>query len=396
MNRLGLPPRWRPLAALEYLSVMRSTLRVIRYARSWSAGGVPVDEREIAIDRGGEKVPATLLVPHPGGRRSRGRGREVQLPGWVALHGITRPGRAHPSILRFARALAATPAVVMIPEIPEWRELELAPEAAVPTIKAAILALDERPETLPGKTGLVGFSFGCPQALIAAADPLLRGHLAGVVGFGGYADLERTFRFQFTGEHEWKGVRRHLRPDAYGRWVIGANYITRLPGCEDARDVALGLKKLAIKAGDLQVESWDPVHEPVKIAAREEVAPERRALFDFFAPPAELEPDLEAGASLLSALARDVPPQVPLLDPVPFLEKIEAPVRLLHGRGDHLIPYTETLRLAESFPEGADVKTCITGLFAHSGNAPAQSLPSRLGEGASFFRALREIFSLTG
>jgi pimeloyl-ACP methyl ester carboxylesterase len=407
---------WRRKSARGYVGGMRSTIRALRYARSWVSGSPPAAEHEIVIDRRGEQVPATLFLP-VGPRRRRGererrerrtaRGAEAgavepllplegagDLPGWVVLHGITRPGRQHPTLLRFARSLASTGAAVLIPEIPEWRELELAPEAAVPTIKAAILALDARPETAPGRTGVIGFSFGAPQALIAAADPELKGHLAGVAGFGGYADVERTFRFQFTGEHDWDGTRYRTRPDPYGRWVVGANYITRIPGLEDAHDVGDALRELASAAGERQIASWDPVHEPVKRAAREGVDPRRRFLFDLFAPPAEEEPDREASADYVRAMAREVARGVPLLDPRPFLDKIEVPVRLLHGRDDHLIPFTETLRLRRDFPPDADVRVWITGLFAHSQGAQLASRLHGAREGLRFLRALRDVFAL--
>lgn len=363
-------------------------MKTLRFARSWVAGGPSVDEREIMIDRGGEQVPAILFLP-------RSRAFERRLPGWVVLHGITRPGRNHPSILRFSRSLASTGAAVLIPEVPEWTRLELAPEAAVPTIKAAILALDGRSETAPGRTGLIGFSFGAPQALIAAADPILRGHLAAVVGFGGYADIERAFRFQFTGRHEWNGQEYEpIRPDPYGRWVVGANYLTRLPGFEGAGDVARALRMLASAAGEKQIASWDPVHEPKKQAVREQVAPERRHVFDLFAPPADEEPDPEESEVFIRALAREARKNIPLLNPLPHLDRIEVPVRLLHGRNDHLIPFSESLRLHEGFPAGADVGVSITGLFSHSEGAQLSSYLHGVREAIRFGRALREVFDL--
>ena len=166
-------------------------VRSVRFARGWVSGRWDVDESEVELARDGTVVPGTLFLPP---------GRRGGLPGWVVLHGITRPGRLHPSLLRFARSVAATGAAVLVPDIPEWRALRLSPATVVPTIRASILALDARPETVPGRTGLVGFSFGAPTGIAAAAHPSMAGHLAGVVGFGGYCDLERTMRFQFTGQ----------------------------------------------------------------------------------------------------------------------------------------------------------------------------------------------------
>ncbi len=146
------------------------------------------------------------------------------------------------------------------------------------------------------RIGLVGFSFGSPQALAASAHPDVRDRLAGVVGFGGYCDLERTILFQLTGRHEWEGRVHHLRPDPYGRWIVAANYLTAVPGMEDADEVARGLRRLAALAGDRGVMSWDEQFDPVKKEIRARLGPGRhREVFDLFAPVSEQDGSGVAG-----------------------------------------------------------------------------------------------------
>lgn len=362
------------------------SLKALRFAWGWTTERVRVREIETEVAGGHGTLPATLYLP---AARSR------DLPGWVVLHGITRPGRAHPSLRRFARALASTPAAVLVPEIPEWRELHLSPERSVPTIRAAVLALDARPETLPGRTALAGFSFGAPQAIIVSTHPSLREHLHGVVGFGGYAELPRVLRFFFTGEHEWKGQSYLTRPDPYGRWLVGGNYLTLIPEHGDAEDVAGALLQLASAAGELQVASWDPSYDPLKEELRRTVAPARRHLFDLYAPPSDREPpggpEVDA---MVEALSRALDRASPLLDPRPYLADVPVPVLLVHGREDHLIPYTETLRLHEAFPPGIDVEAETTALFAHSGESGRGSLGRMGREGVHFLSILRKVLSL--
>lgn len=338
--------------------------RAIRFGRAWMRGGARVASSELSVDRGDDRVPATLYLPASGVGGSGGaRGG---LPGWVVLHGVTRPGRFHPSLVRFAESLAGTGAAVLVPEIPEWRELRLDPERAVPTIQAAVLSLDQRQETEPGRTGLLGFSFGAPQAIVASTDPRLDGHLAAVVGFGAYCDLVRTVRFQFTGRHEWKGRSRHLAPDPYGRWIVGANYLTDVPGHEDAGPVAEALHRLAREAGDRRLVAYDPAYDPLKRAARQGLPPGLRPLFDLFAPVDDHAPDAGLADALAVGLAEAARRRSPAVDPRPYLARVRVPVRLIHGLQDELIPYTESLRLEAAFPPGADVTAFVTGLFAHS------------------------------
>lgn len=358
------------------------TLRTLRFLRGWLSRKAPVEVGEVHVGRGDERLPATRLSH---------RTADASAPAWIALHGATRPGREHPELIRFARALAGSGAVVLIPEIREWQELRLAPERTVPVTRACVEHLERTQAATPG---LVGFSFGAPQAIRASAHPSLRGRLGGVVGFGAYCDLERTVRFGLDGVHERRGDRRRLEPDPYGRWVIAANYLTGVPGCRDAGDVAKALRRLASEAGERQIPADDPALLPLRRTLREEIAPDRRPVFDLFAPEpgADRDPgEVERLAREVAAAARE---QSPELDVRPHLEHVPCPVELIHGRDDRLIPFTETLRLREAFPEGARVRATITGLFSHSRESPMRAGVGLVREGWRFFRVLRRVLGL--
>ncbi|MEE8146372.1 MAG: hypothetical protein V3T24_02115, partial [Longimicrobiales bacterium] len=79
--------------------------------RSWLTGKADTSEYETLLNRGDREVPASVIVPRAASRK---------LPGWIVLHGLTRPGRFHPTLLRFVRALASSRAAVLIPQVPEW------------------------------------------------------------------------------------------------------------------------------------------------------------------------------------------------------------------------------------------------------------------------------------
>lgn len=359
--------------------------RALAFAWGWQTENPAVREEEVQVLREDGPTPGTLFVPE----RAKG-----PLPGWVVLHGMTRAGRRHSTLRRFVRAMSGSGAAVLIPEIREWKELKLAPEQVVDTIRASVLHLDDRPETEGGRTGVIGFSFGAPQALIASTDPVLRGHLAAVVGFGGYCDLEPVIRFLFTGVHEWEGTTYTLEPDPYGRWIVGGNHLDRTPGYRDAEDVSRALLELARRAGDMQVEAWKEVFDPIKEELESRVAPSRRDLFRTFAPPAGEPPDPETREELALALARTIRASSPLSEPTPHLDRIPVPVRLIHGREDRLIPFSETLRLARRFPANADVKVFLTGLFSHSRGGGVTGFVDPLRESYRFLRALAEIMRM--
>jgi len=365
--------------------MLRGFAKALRFQRGWNGAAPRVREMEVEIWVETAPVPATLYLPE---KASSG------LPGWVILHGITRPGRHHPTLLRFVRALAGSGAAVLVPEIREWTELRLAPERAAAILKASVLALADREETAQGRLGAMGFSFGAPQVLMAGANPELSPHLSVVVGFGGYADLEKTLSFMFLGEHELDGEAYSVDPDPYGRWVVAGNYLPAAPGFEEATDVAEALIRLAKAAGDAQVGAWEDVYDGLKEKLESEIHPARREIFRALAPTTGTPAPRDLTERLVPALTQAAQEESARQDFMSDLADIRVPVRLIHGRQDHLVPFTETLRLARSFPPGADVRTYITGLFSHSQSDGGGDILRQMADRVRFLHMMSEILGL--
>jgi len=367
--------------------MLDSIFPTLRFARGWLRPPTGLRHRDIRVapDDGSDSVAATLVDPPAKG----------PLPGWVVLHGITRPGRDHPSLLRFVRALASSGTRVLVPEVREWTQLDFAPERAQAIIRGAVDHMAADPFTEPGGVALAGFSFGAPQALVVGADPAFRNRLRGVVGWGGYSDLARTFLFQLTGQHGYGGKEYRQRPDPYGRWIVGANCLTLAPEFREATPVADALRAMAMDAGDRQVMAWDPSMERIRLQLRTGLPRSLRGLFDLFAPADNDLPDPEAARSIVERL---VPPgrrEHPLLEPIRLIEGMHVPVHLLHSRSDQLIPFTETRAMADALSRRApDLSWDLTGLFAHSGGPGEGGLLSRLGEGARFAGVLGRVLSI--
>ena len=340
---------------------------------------------ETEIARDGAPVPATLVLP------TRRRGA---LPGWIALGGLSRMGRFHPQLMRFAKSLASTGAAVLVPEIPEWRRLRVTPGVAAPTIRGCVDWLRTCSEVRPGKVGLIGFSFGAPQVAVAGSREDLADHVAGIVLFGSYCCLDRTIRCALTGEHEWDGARYELSPDPYGRWVLGWNHLTDIPGYEDAHDVAAALHQLAYAASGQRIPAWEPYHDRMIEQLGSALPMKRRRLFDLFATPSSAaRPEREECLALAERLVEACRRMEPLLEPASELARVSLPTRLFHGRGDRLIPFTEGMRLMASLPDRARQGLTVTGLFNHSADRSAGSLIDRAREGMTFFRALRGVIN---
>lgn len=362
-----------------------STYRVARYARAWLTAPSRFAEQEVTLSRRGTAIPATVVAPPD---------RAEPLPSWVVLHGVTRRGRAHEQLVRFTRALVSTGTVAIVPEVPEWREFSLAPELALPTIEAAVAGLRETGWARDAPVGVFGFSFGAPHAISASASPTLGEAVSGCVAFGGYCSLQRTVRFLMTGRHEWGGRRYDLLPDPYGRWIVAANYLTAVPGHAASGDVAEALRKLAEFAGDSGLPSLDPRLEPRKLELRSTVAPERRTIFDLFAPTGPHLPDHRQAPQMAEELASAASRIHPGVEPIGALAGVRRPVHVLHGRHDSLIPFSEGLRLHRALPTPAYRKATITRLFGHSGEGPRPAPARTIADLPRFFAALRRVLAL--
>jgi pimeloyl-ACP methyl ester carboxylesterase len=354
-------------------------IRVARFLSTYlrhPSPAVVVEEDALPVE--GSRVEASLFRPAGGGPR----------PGWVVLHGITVPGRRHPALVRFASALAGSGATVLVPDIPPWRELRVDPVAADATIAASARHLAQHPAVRGGGVGVVGFSFGATQALVTASRPELRDVLRAVVGFGGYCDLERTLRFMLTGEHEWRGIRYRLEPDPYGRWIVAANYLTSVPEYAGMQALADAARELAAEAGREGAYAGDARYDATKARLRERLSDAEREIWSLIAPPTGAAPPPGPTRELADHLVHAALRVHPALDPHPVLPALDRTVVLAHGQDDHLVPFTETLRLQALLEPHADVSATITRLFAHSGGADRLPLRHYPGEALRYLRLL--------
>jgi hypothetical protein len=331
-------------------------IRVARFLRGYFQESPDIVEEDVRVRCGDGEVDALLyrpLSPQPA-------------PAWVVLHGVTVLGRRHLSLNRFCRAMAAAGNVVIVPEVPVWTELRMETTAAARAVVAGADYLRTRPEAASERVGVVGFSVGATQGLIACADPTVAPHVRGVVAFGGYCDLHRTLRCMCTGEHEWQGRLYRLDPDPYGRWIVAGNHLTQIPDYRGMDSLADGLRALAAEAGRRGVMAYDASFDELKAELRAGLSRDEQRIWDVLAHPSYEQPDPDTARQLASQLADAALAADPALDPRPAFDRLARTVVMAHGREDRLIPFTETLRMRAALGPRARASTTITSLFAHS------------------------------
>lgn len=361
----------------------RALARTVKYSTSWKRGSSGIESTQVSIVREGMDTPATFVRPVVA---------TEPLPSWIAIGGVSRRGRFHPQLVRFSEALASTGAAVLVPELPEWRRLSVSPRVTLPTVRASVEYLNTRTDVVPSQFGVIGFSFGAAGAVLAASDEEVADHVRGAVLFGGYCCLERTVACMLTGEHEWDDRRHQLNPDPYGRWIVASNYLTAVPGYEDADDVSQAVGRLAAEASGRRVSAWEPYHDPMISALRETVAPPRRPLFDLLATESTSErPDAGACRDLAKRLSDTCRELEPLLDPGNRLECVSIPTQAIHGRGDRLVPFTEGVRLMDQLPQGVQRGITVTHMINHSkDHVPPNPIDHAI-EAGRLFRALHQL-----
>lgn len=331
-----------------------------RRLRAWiPVQSQPVTTRDVIVPARHGNIETRLFSPAaPAG------GTLAIFPG---VHG---GGIDEPRMNSLARQFAANGLRVLIAPLPELRRYIIRPRSTDDIEDVSLWLASQRDLAPSGRIGLVGVSFSGGLALVAAGRPSLAGKLVLVAAMGSHGDLPRAMKYLVTG----------VLPDGtpqpahdYGSAVIllaGAHHFAPPEQVDPLR--------LAITTF-LDASSLD-VTDPAKSAVLFE---EARRLGGALPEPARAVMDL--------VNRRDVKTLGPKL--VPYLEELGgapelspgrsavtgAPVFLLHGSHDNVIPYTETPLLADDLRTRGNsrVTSLLSPLISHA-NVQGASPP--LGE----------------
>jgi pimeloyl-ACP methyl ester carboxylesterase len=265
--------------------------------------------------------------------------------GMVLVPGLAVAGRKDPRLVSLARTLARVGFLVLIPDVPGFRYYRMGGEDVTVLVSAlqALMALPEMQPQRPAGIGAISFAAG--PALIAALDATVAERVDFVVAVGGYHDLRRLIAYYTTGAHRGDGD----MPTPYdkGKWIFALGVSEKLPDPSDRRAIqSVARRALYAREGEAE--------PPV---------------------PVDLSP---GGAALLELLGNTTPERVPALlarlpaalqEEITALNPAEQPMAalharllLLHGRGDNIIPYTESIELAQSVPAGRARLFLVDGL----------------------------------
>ncbi len=251
----------------------------------------------------------------------------------VLVPGADVAGHQHPAFIQFAETLAAAGFLVLVPDIENLRRLEISARDAAP-IAGALAYMASRPEGREG-VALAAISYAVGPAVIAALQPGVAGHVAAILGIGGYYDSFAAATFFTTGGfRDGSGTWQRMQPTTRGRWVfLRAN----APLLVDVNDRALLLEIARVRAGSPNA----PVGHLVSL-----LGPQGRAVWEVLD-----NRDPARAAALLAELPAPIHAELSALDlSQRDLARLQAELILVHGRDDPVIPYTESVALADAAP----------------------------------------------
>jgi pimeloyl-ACP methyl ester carboxylesterase len=245
----------------------------------------------------------------------------------VLVPGAAVLGRDEPRLKALARTFARAGFAVLIPELPEVRRLALS-RADADRVASALRQLRQ---WQPGQPiGVAAISYAVAPAIIAA----LQDDPAFVVGVGGYRDSEAVIRFVTTGTFRMLSDAREFQvaPSRYGRWAFLLANADRLDDADDAR----ALQSIA------QLRFHDPNADVRPFAAK--LGRDGRAVLALVE-----NNDPDAVTRLIAALPDRVRHEIDGLNLALYdLSKLRGHLILVHGRGDPLVPYSESEALASA------------------------------------------------
>jgi alpha-beta hydrolase superfamily lysophospholipase len=299
--------------------------------------GVEWEEAEFTVGR--ERRAADVYLPAAAVRAAI-----------VLVPGAAEGGRRDRRLVEFAEALTRSGFAVVVPDITALRELRLTPDS-VAELSAAVEFTRNGPLTAPylgpdRRLGIGAFSVAAGLAVLAALDPESGHEVDFLLLVGSYYDLTRTLTYLTTGFYSAGQQRRDLEPNSAGKWVYALSNAGALRRQSD-RAVLSELARARLA---------DPEADTQDLLARLE--PEGRGVYDFIVnqDPGQVEPlidRLPAGAradiAALDLAGRD-------------LSGLDARLILVHGLDDNIIPFGESLALAEAVPPGQAQLYLLRGL----------------------------------
>jgi len=285
---------------------------------------------------------------------------------YLVAQGLHYAGPDDPRFDRFCRAVAAGGHLVLAPFLPAFGAMRV--DASVgDDLATAFDELEARAQRacLP-KPAVLSISFGSLASAMLASRASHADRLGGWLSFGGYRDFGATLRFALTGRYQHAGKPLEATHDPLNAPVVFLNIVPHLEEATLAADrraaFSEALREVARRTwGKMELKragARDPFVEAVATMLPEGERHLLRVACGVLPGAEDLVEDglRRAGSGFDFA------------DPLSLLGEVKAPVTVVHGRDDDVIPWVEARKLHAALPAGRS-EVFLTGLYGHTGSA---------------------------
>jgi hypothetical protein len=282
----------------------------------------------------------------------------------LLIPGIHSMGINEPRLTALAKDLAGSGVMVMTLALPDLQRYRLTTQST-DVIEDGVAWMASRSDLAPdGRIGVIGISFAGGMSIVAAGRPSIRDKLAYVLSFGGHADLPRVLRYLATGEEaRIEGVKT-VPPHDYGAAVMLYQFADQgIVPPEQIAPLRKGIETF-LYASQLTLVDMNEANATFAKAREyaKTLAEPARTYMNYVNDrnvkklgPALL-PYLDETGVDSPTLSADRGPAVP-----------SAPVFLLHGSEDSVIPTAESVLLADYLRQhGSEVHLLISELITHA------------------------------
>jgi len=286
---------------------------------------------------------------------------EGTLAGVMLVPGAVAKGKDDPRLVALAQTLARLRFAVFVPDLKGLRQLRVR-ASDVREVADGFRYLVSRTDLVPpDRVGIAGFSYGAGPVLLAALEPDIRDQTKFIVTLGGFYDAQRITTYFTTGYYreETTGEWRYLEQSLYGVWVFAQSYVDLVTRAEDRERLTRYIDELAAE------------RRIANMKVLPGLAPDAQALQELL-----INRDPEVVPALISQLSPRMRREMDGLNPAAHdLRQLEAQVILIHGRGDNIIPYTESIALAQALAPGRVELFLIDGIAHVDLNLMRQDVP---------------------
>ena len=303
--------------------------------------------RHMVPTRHGE-VPAQFYTSDARGARTA-----------ILIPGIHSMGIDEPRLTALAGDLAATGLRVMTLALPDLQQYRITPQAG-DVIEDAVRWLSTRQGD--EKVALLGISFAGGLSVAAAGRPSMRDRLSYVLSFGGHGNLARVMRYLATGEAPAvDGLEVHP-PHDYGVAVILYGLAPEVVPTDQVEALRHAIATFLLASQLTLVDPDEATATFVKARELQAALPEPSGTYMSFVNDRAVDRLGPVLAPHLPVSVGDDPSLSPEAAPPPT-----APVYLLHGNADTVIPAAESAMLAAHLRRRqADVRVLMSGVITHA------------------------------